>query len=287
MTKNDWERKVRALFLKAQSTDSVDESASCLAMAQSLMEKHNIEEIVLQEEEEGEEHQQTPIVRKKVYDRKAATGKTTIPTWLLNICGGAAEANRCKYWYNNRRKDSRRGWEGWAYIEAAGTESNLYKMELLIPWLVGEVERLWKEEKPSYLSKSEGRRAACSFRLGASQTIRSRLIQAKKEAQEEMKKEAMVPEEKYKLAMENGDMDTIMEMDRNPEASKPKYALARITTAIAILQEEEKRTHEWVKENMKFRRGVARNFTGSSWNSYNAGRKAGQRANISGPKGRI
>jgi hypothetical protein len=233
-------------------------------------------------EEDTGETERAPIIRKVVYNR----GGSKMPTWLLNLANGVARANRCKHWYCAHRGLRYAGVKGTSYIEAAGTETNLERMELLIPWLIGEIERLLQEEKPSWLTRGEGRRWANSFRLGAASTIRSRLIEAQKKAQEEMKEECRSPQEKYQKAIEEGDTETIIEMDKQGIGTS-KYSLVKVETALALLKDEAARTEAWVKENMKFGRGSHRSYYGSNSAAFSSGRAAGKRADIGGPRGRI
>jgi hypothetical protein len=252
-----------------------------MKQAQMLMERFNIEQTILDEMEEEEERAKgpEPIIKKVVYERKGIK----MPTWVLSIAGAVATANRCNYWYCAGKRYARVRKTGNAYIEAAGTASNLEAMELIMPWLCNEVERLKTEEQPYGLTKGEGRKWANEFKLGCASKISGRIMEARKEAAEKMKEEARTYEERYRIAMEDGDNETILELDKQ---SKTQYALATINTALAKLNEDEKRTNEWVAQNIKFGRGNARNF-GRGGAAFQAGRRAGKRANIGGPRGRI
>lgn len=250
------------------------ESLAAFQKAQMLIEKFNIEEAIINEElaalQEGEVEKDEPITKKTVYNRK----KGKMPTWILRLANGVAFVNRCKYWYSSSRYHGS--------IGAAGTESNLEAFSLQMPFLVSEVDRLYQEEKPGWLDRGEGRRWANSFRLGCASRIGERLKEGMKQAQEEMKEKAKSREERYHIAMEEGDTQALIELDQ-----EPKYALATINTALAKLTNERKRATEWANKNLGLRRGSARNFYGTSSSAYSAGHKAGGRARLKGPKGRI
>jgi hypothetical protein len=94
------------------------------------------------------------------------------------------------------------------------------------------------------------------------------------------------PQEAYRLALEAGDNEAILALDKAPKGD-PKFALAKVETALARLDDDEKRTYTWVNENMKFGKGQSRSWSGSNYSAFKAGRAAGSRASLNGPKGRI
>lgn len=246
------------------------EAEAFMGKAQQMIEQFNISQAMLAEAEPGDAPAE--IKSRVVYKRK----KGKMPTWVLTLARGVADANRCHHWYSSSHYHGS--------ISAAGTEDNLTTFELAMPFLVGEVDRLYKEEKPGWLDRSQGKRWATSFRNGASSRIAQRLREAIQKAEQEMR--AQTPEERYKRALEAGDNDTILAMDRE-KLPKNEFALAKVETALAKLEDDKKRADEWVKENITFGRGHARNHYGTSSAGFRAGRAAGNRASLSGPKGRI
>jgi len=254
------------------------EAEAFMGMRQKFIEKYNITEAMIQAEaqrqavDQGQEA--TPIISKTVYERN----KGKMPSWILFLANGVAFANRCSHYYSSSRYHG--------YIGAYGTEGNLESFKMLMPWLIGEVDRLYQEEKPSWLDRSQGRRWATSFRNGCANRIAQRLRKARREAAAEMKAEAkMTTEERYKLAMDAGDMDAIQALDRQ-DHSQNQFALAKVETALAKLDDDEKRTKEKFNSR-KWRKGGGRNLYGTSSAGFSAGSAAGNRANISGSKGWI
>lgn len=275
---------VQKLQALAANNDSEEEALSAMGKAQEMIERFNITEAMLKEAAEEENDTPEPIKRDTVYDRK----KGKMPTWILALAGGVTRANRVVHWYSSSRYHGT--------ISGCGTETNLESCKLLMPFLVGEVDRLYQEEKPSSWQlarmarewctseRGAGKRWATSFRNGCALRIAQRLREAKKQAAEAMKAEA----DPYKAAIATGDVDAILELDKAPPAN-PKFALAKVETALARLEDDHKRTREWYSENMapNMRKGSSRNWSGTAYNGYSAGRAAGNRANIRGPKGQI
>jgi hypothetical protein len=249
------------------------EAEAFMGKAQEMIERFNINQAMLAEDDPDD----TPaeIERRVIYDRK----KGKMPTWILTLARGVSQANRVKHWYSSSRSHGT--------ITAAGTADNLTTAEMLMPFLVGQVDRLYKEEKPCWLDRSQGKRWGTSFRNGCSSRVTQRLIEALQAAEKAMRAEAsQTPEDLYRLAMEAGDTDAILKMDR--EGLKPnQFPLAKVETALARLEEDGNRAHEWVEENMKLRSGSRRNHYGTSSSGFKAGHKAGNRVTLSAPKGRI
>jgi len=260
------------------------ESEAFMGKAQEWIEKYNITQAMLYAESEAPVSDE-PILKKTVYERTKVDnyGNVTkagkMPTWMLTLASGAAYANRCRHWYSSSRYH--------ANVSAAGTEANLQTFELIMPFLVSEVNRLYKEEKPTWLGRGEGKRWATSFRNGCASRIAARLREARRNVAEAMKAEAgMSHADRYRIAMEANDTDAILALDKEGP-KKQEFGLACVETALAKLDNDETRAKDWVKDNMKFRKGNARNHYGSNTSAYHAGHKAGSRANINAPKGRI
>ncbi len=278
--------KVQKLLNQASCPGAtVQEAEAFMGMAQKLIEQYNITETMLQQEtvkQSGDE----PIVRREVYRRS----KGKMPTWILSLASGVAKANRCKYFYSSSRYHGN--------ITGLGTEANLTSFDLLMPFLVGEVDRLYQEEKmPTWeLSRQArihgltprgyGKRWATSFRNGCSLRIAQRLREARAAAAKEMKALAgMSQADLYAKALADGDTDTLMKLDRAPKAD-PRFALAKIETALAKLDKDEDRAKVEYKK-IKLGTGSARNYYGTMTGGFRSGHAAGGRASLNGPKGRI
>lgn len=315
-------RVIRGLQAKAEST-SYEEAIACQGKVQELMEVHGITTMMLEQASETEAKANAPaeIISKTIY-RHGDKPSRRMPTWLLNLSSGVANANRCKYWYSGNA------------IRAAGTEENLLKMELMLCWLVGEMSRLYEEERPTYkmqeyhptlgklskprrvpLSRAEGREWANSFRLGCANKMSERA----KEARREAKKAALdnTPEKQYERAIREGDQTKLLELDKlGVKIGDEKYALARVNYAIARLDEDEKRTQDHYKNVIAVRvchhcngtqilpsgnpcgrckggkvssmgKGSQRDWYGSNSQAFSKGVQAGSRANMNAPKGQI
>lgn len=255
--------KIRKLLDLAKSTNSIGDihmAAAAAGKAQELIERYNIEAAMLFDEKPDKA---APIVQRVIYQRPP--GKGRVPTWILRLAGGIADANRIYYWYNasDRIKSGT--------ITAAGTTDNLDKATILLNWLKEEVDRLYLEEKPDNLARGHGKRWSNSFRLGAVETINKRMMQAVKEVQQAMRQ--LPTADDYQKALSAGDHQKVLQLDSQ------KYSLARVDAALVRLEEDYERTVEWVEETQKLRKGSIRRSSRDTA-AFNAGVAAGQRASI-------
>jgi hypothetical protein len=286
MSENKWVDKIQKILSQASCPGAtVSEAETAMGMAQMLMEKHNITQAMLADDKVKQEGD-APILSRQVYSR----GKGKMPTWILSLAGGVATANRCKHYYSSSRRHGT--------ITGMGTKDNLTAFELLMPFLVGEIDRLYQEEKPSTLvvareanrqgltTRGYGKRWATSFRNGCASRIAQRLREAKRRAAKEMKALAGTSQaDLYAKALADGDMDALRELDKAPKAD-PRFALAKVETALAKLENDFERTKTEYKK-IKFRKGSSRNYYGTMSGGFQAGHAAGNRASLNGPKGRI
>lgn len=259
--------KIRKLLALSKS-DNYHEAANAAGRAQALMEKYSIETAML--EEERAEKPADPI-RGIIFQGKG--GK--LRTWVLNIAREVARANRLSIWYTSTNK--------MAVINAAGTPHNIEAAQVLLGWLIGEVDRLYKEERPAGFTRGVGRSWANAFRLGAAKTIGQRLAESIKETRERMRAGVGFNGEEYQRALENNDIEAMMRLD----AQQPKYLPARVETALLRLDEEAKRAETWKRQNVKGLRTVMRPSWVRSQDAYKRGQEAGKRASIKGPAGLI
>lgn len=261
-------RKLLALASEKKN-DSIEEAASAAAKAQELMEKYSIEEAML-----GDGSKPDPDITKRVIWQGGGEQSGKIATWLIQLASGICEVNRCRMWHRSMRQ----GRPG--CITACGTADNIDRVQMMLNWLVSEVDRLYIEERPGFLDRSQGKRWGNAFRLGASSTIIKRLHEAMKKARDEMQNNtgAMTPEDanRYRLAIEQGDIETVLKMD----SMRKRYLPAMVQTAIAKLDSEMDRVNLWVSKNQKLRT-QKRNFKGTYEAGYKTGQKAGERARLS------
>lgn len=260
--------RVRKLLALASNNTSIEESAAAAAKAQALMEKYAIIDAMVA----GERQDADPTITSKVI---WTGGK--VPTWILQLSMGLAEVNRCKIWYHAGRRS--KGYNG--YIKAAGTEESLAKMSVLLDWLIGEVNRLYIEDKPGIFNRGDGKKWANAFRLGASSTIVARLTEAAKQARLEMQ-QGGPSSEAYRIALETADIEALMRLDAQ-RINRTVYLPAQVQTALVRLDNEVKLVAGWMSKNLKLNKGTPRNFQGSYEAGYRSGRKAGERADLHGP----
>lgn len=316
-------RKLRAL----SNSPNVNEAAAAAAKMQDLIETYNIDRALLVEEDSGDDSRAGlgPIVEQTVY----TYGGTRATTWQLELVSALARNNGAAVYYNTGRA----GWprnrpDTPATITACGTVEALETIRTMAVWLCDEVDRLYQEERPKGLSRGEGRAWANAFRNGAVVTIRNRLYQARKAAQERKRIAAKI-EDAYSVALESDDPGLLLKLDeltrertrdsdsglgqeaasraveamgsgpelpdwveelareRQPDDATPAagYALARVETAIATVEQQATRAMDWMDGN-GLRKGSSRSL-GSCGDGFAAGREAGKRANISGAKGRL
>lgn len=252
--------RIRKLLALANSSNA-HEAAAAAAMASRLMERHDVDRSMI---EEADDTPYEPVVVDRTIYRMGGRRKV----WVGTIAHYLGQVRRCRVWSS---------WEdGEQVLRCAGATETVDSVELLLNWLVGEVERLIKQDRPDGLGRGGSRRWAHSYRLGAAVEIGNRLQEA---AELERKRLTMSREERYALALEEGDAEAMVELDKD-EAIGTSYALARVDTALARLDLEKQAADAWVAANLKLK--STRGSRATSTAGYAAGRKAGRRANLTG-----
>jgi len=261
MTKlNKIKERISKLLRLAQS-ENVNEAATAAAHAARLMERYQIDQAMLADGEA----MPVEITSQVIWKPK---GKK-LPGWVSMLAWGLGSSFSCKVFNSNYPR----------CIRAAGSQEDIDLLSLTLTWLMGEIERLLKEERPKGMHRGESRSWGHSFRLGAVQTIAQRIAKAK---QDERKRLQMTREERYALALEENDLETLTELDREPEIGTT-FALTRINNAIAVRKEHQIRVDEWAKKKFNLRPAAGPRVTRGD--GFAKGRSAGNRANLKGPKG--
>ncbi len=284
-------RKLRAL----KESPNVHEAAVAAEKMQELIDTYKIEEALLIDEADEVPEE---ITRRKIYEFKGVR----VTTWVLELAGAICRANGCKCYYLTGCK-FRYGKERIrpGKISAAGTPSDLETATALLEWLVDEVERLYKEEKPEGFDRGEGKAWANSFRNGAVVTIRRRLLEAQERARKIAKNKAKL-EALHSVADQEIilRLDTLAGTDEDPLEghplpdwatdildehfeSKKNYALVKVNAAIVKVDHRLEEAQAWAKKNLDLGKGHRRT-TGSDYNGFASGLAAGNRADLSGHK---
>jgi hypothetical protein len=261
--------KLKKLLALATS-DNIHEAAAAAAKAQELIERYRIDRALLEGDEKETRAGDDPIATTVLHRFNGSR----VMTWILNLAISLGEQNAVAVYYSNAYP---------ATIEGAGTERDLATVAYMVQYLIREVERLLKDAVKLHRREHgfpPGRTWANSFRNGAVATIADRLARAKEETRRKLLEEAAKPvAEKYREAIEAHDMDRLLELDSKPK-TEPSYALARVEAAIARVEEQAERVDDWVKQNLRLRTGTSRSW-GVDRDGYAAGRKAGERVNLS------
>lgn len=261
--------RIRKLLALATS-DNVNEAASAAAKAQELIERHNIDRAMLAEDK-PDEHPLEDVVTQSIYDFPTSRAET----WQIVIAQGVTGANGCKVYISKRGENPN--------LVGIGPLTSLLICSELMSWLTGEVERLLKEEESRARTNDHMRAWRNSFRVGAASTIANRLRAAKAETRKKLLAEAKGPTlEDHKRAAEAGDLDALIALDRKASEGASGYALARVETALARLDEQFDRVLEKEK-SLGLKKGSARSAGGSA-DGFSRGREAGKRASLNAGK---
>lgn len=219
--------KIRKLMALATSSNP-HEAAAAAAKAQALAGRYKIDMAALALE--AGEKPRGFDVRNNVIWREEGTYCTG---WVKSLACGVARANKLRPYF-----------QGNTYY-GVGDSGDAEVTTFLVGWLVGEVERLYKEAKPKQ-GKGMGKSWGASFRAGCVMTILSRLTQ---EAEEETKKL------------------------RVSEDKKDRYAMQ-------LIDEHKMAVDKYVEEKLKLRNVPNGRLTSAA--GFSAGREAGARAHLRG-----
>ena len=262
MTRDEAIEKIKKL-LNLSKAENASEAGTAGAFAQKLMEKFNIDELILNQSAEAPTD--APLTEKVVHEYDGPR----IVAWGLNLASSLGRVNGCKIWYCNGWADARPG-----RIKGAGREVDLDTISYMMQYLCAEVERLCAKALRDYKSAggSAGKTWTNSFKLGCVSTISSRLTEAQRQAREEMKN----PEVAYQKALTDGDSEKLIELD-----SAPKYELAVINTALAKLDARINDAEKWAEEKHgKFRKGASR-AGAKNYGAFSQGQVAGRSVSLS------
>lgn len=262
--------KIKKLLAMANHANtSPGEIATSAFLAQRLIEKFNIDAVLLSEQSQtvGEN---PSFVIERVYTFKGPR----VLTWALNLVGALGHANSSKTWYYSGRGSSP------GYLEGCGRECDLSTIRYMMAYLCNEVERLC--ESASKAQRMQFGKASKSwthsFKLGCVTEISIRLREAAEKTREEM----LDPSLAYTRAIACGDTQRIIELD-----NAPKYEIAVIQKALATLDDRKKQAKQWAEDNLgKFHSGPSRTSS-KSYSAFSAGREAGRTVNLNGNNKRL
>jgi hypothetical protein len=265
MDQQDAVRKIqRLLAIATHEATTVGEAAQAAAMAQRLIAKHNINEVLLAEKQETPED--TTVCEETVFEFDGPR----IVTWTLNLSGALGDVNGCKIWYLPGFGTAK------GRIVGAGRSADLAAIRYMLSYLTNEIERLCagalrKHRKEGGIA---GKTWTNSFKLGAVGEVSLRI----REEMRRVREEALDPTLAYKRALECGDSQRLVELD-----SEPKYELAVVQQALVKIEDRRKRADEWAESKHHFRQGPSR-AGAKNYGAYQAGREAGRSINLSGSK---
>lgn len=154
--------RVRKLLARSKS-DNVHEAALAAEMAQRLMTEHKLHMSDVEIAAEAAE----PVVSGEALNE----GQASVTTWQVRLLGGVARANSCRILIQSSRRGMREG-RLTVYGKQSDVDSTLY----LYRYVAAEINRLCKAwgDQGAF-----GRAARNSFRVGAANTIRRRLTEAR------------------------------------------------------------------------------------------------------------
>lgn len=282
--------KIKKLLALSNNNKDVNEAAAAAAKAQALIERYKIDMALDAAEEDVEAHEDGYVVREPIFDEKIVhrvihrfPGRVT--TWKLLLAGHIGKVNGVKVWFT--AGTGRDGHYKQGYLSGAGTEESIAVTTEMLNWLIGEVERLYEEDRPKGLDRGAGKKWANGFKNGAVETIGKRLFQARKEAREAAKTDFSKvltgpSSEDYKKALALGDTEALINLDRQAQAKSAgpgpnKYSLAKLDSAMARVDSLYVKAEKWAKEEFKLK-SHKRTLGGAD--GFRKGQEAGKRAKL-------
>ena len=161
--------RIKKLLRLSEDPTNEHVAEAAAQKAQELIEEHNIRSEMFADKDKPTREDpkwQGCIVRNR-----------RIQAWMVTLCDGLCEAN-----YGRLGISSGKG------IEFLGAESDYEIVVELYNWIVKQLHAMATNKK------LKGVREYNSYKLGASTTIKQRLIKAKKEAKDKLELEAMCEE---------------------------------------------------------------------------------------------
>lgn len=247
MTKTEAIEKVRKLLALANSANE-HEAAAAAGRAADIMERHRLDAAMVAEAEARETDREDAEAFSMNRDTSADRTHARTPTWYWTLAWGVAEANRCKPHHVHVAR-------GRCAVTFAGKPSDAAAARYMLDALAREVDRL----AVAYVARHQGsdiaRSAGKSFRLGAAAKINKRLRESMAETTEAVRGELT--------------------------AAQDECGLARLDTAIARRESDERRLDAFLESNGVRYRSASRASV-SNADAFRAGAKAGAGVRLSG-----
>lgn len=166
--------KVRKLLRLAGNNTAPEEAASAAAMAQELLDRHNLDTAML----EFTDAEPTPSLDEPIQNFADAPldnggGSSQLERWKGYLAMTIAAANACKVWRSGPR------------LMLIGRPSDAETVRYLFGWLSREVEQL-----ATRFGQGQGRTWRNNFRLGVVETIASKLEDQHKVFEQTVRAEA-------------------------------------------------------------------------------------------------
>ncbi len=250
--------KIRTLLKLSKATAHKDEdaeaalreAANAAAMAQRLMEKHNIQAATIAVEDDDatdrfkiQEHGETPL----------ASGKR-LAMWKVRLAQSLAGVNGCEVYFNEDDAGARD-------ICLVGATADAENVGKLFVYLAAQIDRLaavYGKPKGRKKARKRDRTALQSFREGAVDTVHWRLLDAQEAARAAARK----------------------------EANKNCTALATFDKAIAVLDRRAEEAREYY-EKILMPEELVDTEVERDWSAYAAGTVAGRGLKINGDRDQI
>jgi hypothetical protein len=198
--------KIKKLLALTES-DNVNEAANAAARAQALIDQHNIDVAMLDEQPDDEE-----IIRGVKW--VCFTVKKRMPSWRWGLLWGVAEVNDCQPWWDMNYTGGK--YHKDAYV--IGRPTDCQNVQAMYQFIEGQIDYLASQRK------GNGRAWINSFRLGAVSEIKRRLRHERDQRRLKLREEA----------------------EAKQAAHPESRALVRVETALARLEERAQKTEAWM-----------------------------------------
>lgn len=247
-TNEDVLRRIKNLLRLAQS-DNEHEAALAASRAQELMDRHKIEQSMLELDTSKPAEPDEDIVHFDDADDALDNMGSKATTWKGSLAQSIAMHNGCEVYYNKRRRDTYEPRE--VHLAIVGRPSDVATVRYLYAYCVKEIERFVAQQGAGH-----GRTWYNNYRMGCVAAMADKLHEQRKAMFTDLREEATT--------------------------AASGTALVKVNSAIAKFEEKKLATREWVKKNMKLR------TTSTSYAHNNAaytrGKKDGATINLSGGK---
>lgn len=162
-----------AKLLRLAKSDNPHEAASAAALAQKIIDRHNLDVAALNDASA------TPLepVRDEMLDSKTST-------WSMRLASALCDLNGCRIYYRPGQS-----------VQMIGRASDTQTVRYLYQWLTREIDRLCARD-----GAGMGKTWRNNFRLGAVDAVTRRLREEKETTREEAKAEAFARDGEAGLA---------------------------------------------------------------------------------------